>query len=65
MVSDIFIQKYAIPVKLISSIEQTECPNIVAERNILELCITKKGELNILSSNQKMLTESLKIFKQL
>lgn len=62
IVKEIFQRKYLIPNELIQ-IKNERCKEEVLS-NYLELCINKKGELLILSSNIKFKIKSLLIFRQ-
>ena len=63
-VIEIFKSKYSIPSLLISKQERGRC---IPEDNFsLELCITKKGELKMLSSRKlNLLKKSFTVFRQL
>ena len=62
IVQEIFKKKYFIPNELIK-LKNLGCEEIKHNSRNLELCITKKGELKILSSNIKFKIISLSIFK--
>lgn len=62
-VIEIYKKKYQIPEILILKMERSHCT--IEDKRILELCITKKGELKVLSStNINVLKKSFEIFRQ-
>ncbi len=62
-ISNIFIEKYKIPKQLIKKI-RNDCEVKKVDKRMLNLCINKKGELKLLSSNIDLIIKSLSAFNK-
>ncbi len=61
-VKKIFTEQYNIPEEIISMKKISKCQQISGEGK-LDLCINKNGDLQVVSADQRFISESLKVFK--
>ncbi len=61
-VQEILEEKYAIPNSLIKLEAIKECPQ--AYDNVLHICLSQNGEMEILNAKTEVLRKSFSVFKQ-
>jgi hypothetical protein len=61
-VKKIFTEQYSIPEEIISIKQISNCQQITGEGK-LDLCINENGDLQVVSADQRFISDSLKVFK--
>jgi hypothetical protein len=61
-VKKIFTEQYSIPEEIISMKQISNCQQITGEGK-LDLCINENGDLQVVSADQRFISDSLKVFK--